>query len=469
MIGEPLLQPPSPEPPALPGGQLADGLRERVAAGGALHMDQYGGARMPFAVIRGEGHRRWLVELQGEEAGRVFEALDAAGSYSSTPFAEGAPWMEEAIVAFLRSGGGANDEYLSLERSRLLEALFAEGGPLREHFAPGDAVVAGRNSGSEGVELAVKLVADHWFDFRRLRRRGDAFRVIVFNGAWHGWFSSLVRLMDRRYYKVGLPEAVAGSILTPLFLEFGDTDALERAFADHPGEIAAVLLEPVQGDAGILFPPDGYLRRIRELCDASSALMVADEVMTFAKTGYWLACRDSRGPISPDIAVVGKYLGMGLVPASLVVARRELAPAAFRSVCTNDLRPFVCAVVRAGIEEIVRRDLIAASLGEGERLLAGLRRCAAEQPGVFAAVRGRGCLFGLELAPELAAKVPEVRQRLARAGLLVEVMAGRTRPYIAPTLRLSLPLELAAAEHDLILERLSRAMPRLAELADARA
>jgi acetylornithine/N-succinyldiaminopimelate aminotransferase len=463
MVGEPRAYPPLED--AVGAEEPAAASLARLIASGSLHMDQYGGGRLPFAVLRGEGVRRWLMELEGEAAGTVFEALDAAGSYSSMPFGERAGWMEKAAFDFFRSGGGVNDEMLSPERGRLLDALFAEGGPLRECFDPAAHWVAGRSSGSEGVELAVKLVADSCFDFRRLRPRGPAFRIVSFNGAWHGWFSSLVRFMDRRYYKVGLPEPAENSILSPLFLEFGDFASLEEAFERHPGEIAAVLVEPVQGDAGILFPPEGFLRRIRELCDACGALMVADEVMTFAKTGNWLACRDSRGPIAPDIVVIGKYLGMGLVPVSMVVARRDIVPGPFRHVCTNDLRPFVCAVVRAGIEEIVRRGLIESSRQEGERFLAGLRRCAESCPGVFAAVRGHGCLFGLELAPTLAGKVPEVRKTLARSGLLVEVMAGRTRPYTAPTLRLSLALDLPAAERGLILERLSQAMPRLAALA----
>jgi ornithine--oxo-acid transaminase len=235
------------------------------------------------------------------------------------------------------------------------------------------------------------------------------------------------------------------------FLPFGEPTILDDFFAAHGPELAAAVLEPVQGDAGILVPPPGYLRRLADLCRRHEALLVADEVLTFAKTGRLLAMHDDRGPIPTDVTVIGKSLGFGAVPAAMVIARRELAVRPSGAVATCDLRPLTCAVIDAGLRHVAERRLVERAGPLGEELRAGLREVATECGDVFAEVRGVGLLNGVELTEKAAQTLPALRRRLIEAGVFVEFMAGAGRRslgqrYLFPAMRVAPPLTITDAE-----------------------
>jgi ornithine--oxo-acid transaminase len=440
----------------------------------ALQMDHYGGGRLPFALLQASGLVQRMVSLEGPEAGRLLEVMDASGGYASACLGAGHPRMQEAFREALARTGYVTDELGSLERTLLLEELFGSGGRWADRF-PGDQYhVSGRNSGSEGLELALRLVLEAGFDRRRLSPRAgreERRTVLAFEGAWHGWTGGLVSLLNRRHYQLGLPrfspEPPYG--LNVSFLPFGELEHLERFFAEQGSRLAAVFVEPIQGDAGILVPPAGYLRRLAALCRENDVLLVADEVLTFAKTGRFFAMTDEQGPIPTDITVIGKSLGMGVLSTSMVIARRELSVRSSGAVSTSDLRPLTCGMLRSGLKYLVEQGLVERAGPLGEELRARLRRDVVEPfPELFREVRGLGYMNGIELTERAAGGLSKLRTRLIESGIFVEFMAGAGRRshglrYLFPAMRIAPPLIAGEEELKEMVARLQRGTRKLME------
>nr|WP_211193702.1 aminotransferase class III-fold pyridoxal phosphate-dependent enzyme [Pyxidicoccus fallax] len=446
---------------------------ERLRAGLALQMDHYGGGRLPFACLRARGLVQQMVPLEGADAGRVLEVMDASGGYASACLGAGHPCLHEALREGLERGY-VTDELGSLERTRLLEELFGPGGRWADRFPGSEYHASGRNSGSEGLELALRLVLESGFDRRRLTvKPGREARrtVLAFEGAWHGWTGGLVPLLNRRHYRMGLPPPATEPPfgLDVAFLPFGEREVLERFFAEQGSKLSAVFVEPIQGDAGILVPPPGYLRRLAGLCREHGVLLVADEVLTFAKTGRFFAMTDEEGPIPTDITVIGKSLGMGAVSTSMVIARRELSVRSSGAVSTSDLRPLTCALMRTGLRYLEEERLVERAGALGEELRARLRRDVVEAfPELFLEVRGLGYMNGIELTERASGGLTRLRHRLLEAGVFVEFMAGAGRRshglrYLFPAMRVAPPL--IAGEDDLrhIVERIREGTRRFVE------
>lgn len=433
--------------------QTLDVLRR----GRSLHLDHYQSHQLPFALVRGQGVRQHLVELEGPQAGSLFEAIDASGGYGSACLGAGHKGIRNAVDRALSETGYATDELGSLERSRLLDTLFGPSGTWAEHFPEGEYHVSGRNSGSEGMELALRLVLESRFDQHLLRpvAGGEERDVILaFEGAWHGWTGGLVPLLNRRHYRVGLPAPVTGKPygVTVEHLPFGDPDILASYFAEKGHRVLGVVVEPIQGDAGIITPPPGYLRTLSEMCRDSGALLVADEVLTFAKSGAFFAMVDEQGPVPTDVTVIGKSIGMGVLSLSMVIARRSLTVRGSGAVSTSDLRPLACAVVRNGLELISEDGLLSRSAALGEQLGALLRQQVVDRfPQLYREARGSGVMQGIELTEYAANHLAELRENVIRSGAYVEFMAGSGRRshgyrYIFPTMRIAPPLIMSPAE-----------------------
>ncbi|MFD7102720.1 aminotransferase class III-fold pyridoxal phosphate-dependent enzyme [Streptomyces celluloflavus] len=436
-----------------------------LTRGTDLHLNHYGAARLPFACVGGRGLELDVVDLSPEHRGRRLRLLDASGGYASAALG-GAHPVVRAALARGTGVGNVTDELGSLERAELLDRLFGPGGLWTGHFPTGRYHVSGRNSGSEGNELALRLVLESRFDGRRLRHRPGKERrdtILAFQGAWHGWTGGLVQLLNRRHYRAGLPATdTAGPYGVRVeHIPFGDPDALAEYFAASAGRLLAVVVEPIQGDAGILLPPPGYLRNLARRCAADGVLLVADEVLTFAKTGSWFAMRDADGPVPTDITVIGKYLGMGAVSTSMVIAREDLAVRSSGAVTTSDLRPLNCAVIRDGIEHIEAEGLLRRSADVGVDLAELLRTALVDRhPDVFTEVRGTGVMLGVELTAAAADRIGALRRALIEAGVYAEFMAGAGkrsggRRYVHPTLRIVLPLIADGAQATEIVERVA--------------
>jgi acetylornithine/succinyldiaminopimelate/putrescine aminotransferase len=444
-----------------------------------VQFDHYGGDPLPFGCTGASGIVQHFVELTGRDRGRSFDVLDASGGYGSACLGAGSDVIAEALAAAVRDAGYVTDEIASSERSLLLERLFGAGGLFADRFPATDYRVSGRNSGSEGVELALRLVLESRFDRRRLRAVAGAEQrdvVLGFEGAWHGWSGGLLPLINRRHYRIGLP-GIAQKTDAEQFgfrtehIPFGDVDAARGWFERNGDRVLAVVVEPVQGDAGILVPEPGYLRELAALATRSGALLVADEVLTFAKTGRFFAMTDDEGPIPTDITVIGKSLGMGALSTSMVIARRELGVRPTGTVSTSDLRPLTCAVIRAGLEHIVAQGLVERSAEVGARLARLLRdRVVAEFPDLYREARGVGLIHGIELTDHAAARIGELRTSMIRSGVYVEFMSGAGRRshglrYVYPTMRVAPPLVVGAEDVETIVARLAAGSRALREAA----
>ncbi|GAB3838690.1 aminotransferase class III-fold pyridoxal phosphate-dependent enzyme [Kribbella italica] len=423
--------------------------------------DHYGGSRLPFGCTGADGLVQQFVEL---DTGRQFDVLDASGAYGSACLGAGSPVIASALSESVRTEGYVSDEIASQARSTMLEGLFGAGGLFTDRFPISEYAVSGRNSGSEGMELALRFALESRFDGRRLRAAAGAERrdlVLAFEGAWHGWSGGLLPLLNRRHYRIGLPEVAAEPFgLTVEHIPFGHSETARDWFARNGERVLAVVVEPVQGDAGILVPPQGYLRELAALAAASGAVLVADEVLTFAKTGQLFAMTDEQGPIATDLTVIGKSLGMGALSTSMVIARRSLGIRATGAVATSDLRPLTCAVIRAGLDHIVAEDFLGRSASNG----AELGRLLDEQlvtafPDVFSEARGIGYLHGVELTEQAAGRSGELRECMIRAGVYVELMSGAGRRshglrYLYPTMRVAPPLVATRTDLQTMVERL---------------
>jgi acetylornithine/N-succinyldiaminopimelate aminotransferase len=421
-----------------------------------IHIDHYGGKRLPYLCVSAAGLWQQFVRLEGPRAGTELSVMDASGGYASACLGAGHPEIVRAAIRSLENDGYVTDEIASKVRSDLLTSLFDVGGHWFDRFPAGKYHVSGRNSGSEGIELALRLAQETRWDARRMCWHNDRRHrrvILAFEGAWHGWTSACVSLLNRAYFRRGLVDLSEGNPdgVQVVFLPFGEVAILEDFFRNNKDSVLAVLIEPIQGDAGIVVPPEGFLRRVAELCRLHDALLIADEVLTFAKTGDFFALQDD-GPVTSDITVIGKSLGFGVGPVSMVIARSDLTIRPIGAVATCDLRPFACAVVRAGIEYLVTDGLLQRSRILGERLAEQLRTLARAFPKIFGATRGQGYLHGLELTKAATPFARDLRLSILEHGALVEIMSGagirsHGLPYSFPAIRVAPPL--IADEDDL--------------------
>jgi ornithine--oxo-acid transaminase len=217
-------------------------------------MRHLGASPLGLACLASEGLRQRLVAVGGEEEGRCYEVLDASGGYASACLGAAHPLFARVFPELWRCAQ-VTAELGTLERSRFLLDYFGAGGHWADRFPDGEYQVSGRNSGSEGMELALRLVLQsNWDSCRRipLPGREGRSRILVFEGAWHGWTHAAQALLNRRQFRVGLPGSAGQGPygFKVSFLPFGEPALLENFFAEHGHELAAVLVEPIQGDAG---------------------------------------------------------------------------------------------------------------------------------------------------------------------------------------------------------------------------
>ena len=242
------------------------------------------------------------------------------------------------------------------------------------------------NTGAEAVETAIKL-ARKWA-YRVKGVPADRAEVIVMDGNFHGRTTTLVSFSTEAQYREDFGPFTPGFVSVP----YGDVAAIEAAITPHT---AGVLFEPIQGEAGVITPPDGFLRALRDVCDRHGVLMIADEIQTgLGRTGHWLAC-DHEG-VKPDVVILGKALGGGVYPVSAVLSSREVMdlfrPGDHGS--TFGGNPLAAAVAQASLQVIEDEALPARALELGAYLR---ERLAAMNSPHVKEIRGRGLLIGVEL------------------------------------------------------------------------
>jgi len=250
----------------------------------------------------------------------------------------------------------------------------------------GMGMVLPMNSGAEAVESAMKAVR-RWGYTRKGIPHGQA-EIIVCENNFHGRTTTITGFSSEPLYRDGFGPFTPGFVSVP----FGDIDALEAAITPRT---CALLIEPIQCEAGILIPPDGYLRQAAELCARERVLLIADEIQTgLGRTGRMFACQHEN--VEPDVYVLGKALSGGVYPVSAVVSSREVLgvfrPGSHGS--TYGGNPLACAAARAALRVIEEERLADRSAELGAWLLYELRRL--RHPHIKA-IRGRGLLIGIEL------------------------------------------------------------------------
>jgi ornithine--oxo-acid transaminase len=242
------------------------------------------------------------------------------------------------------------------------------------------------NTGGEAVESAIKAVRRWGYTFKRIPR--DQAEIVVCENNFHGRTTTITGFSSEPLYRDGFSPFTPGFVSVP----FGDIDALEAAITPRT---CAFLVEPIQCEAGILIPPDGYLRQAAELCARERVLLVADEIQTgLGRTGRMFACQHED--VQPDVYILGKALSGGVYPVSAVVSSSEILgvfrPGSHGS--TYGGNPLACAVARAALRVIEEERLPDRSAELGAWLLYELRKL--RHPHIKA-IRGRGLLIGIEL------------------------------------------------------------------------
>jgi len=373
---------------------------------------------LPVVVAQGEG--AWVTDVEGKRY------LDMLAAYSALNFGHRHPALVEAAKE-------------QLDRLTLTSRAFHNDqiGPFLRELTElcGMDMALPMNTGAEGVETAIKTVRK--WGYRVKGVAPDRAKVIVCERNFHGRTITIVSFSTDPASKRNFGPLTPGFEVIP----YGDADALEAAIDE---DTVAFLVEPIQGEAGVIVPPEGYLRRVREICTERNVLLIADEIQTgLGRTGYTFAVEHEG--VRPDVFILGKALGGGIVPLSAVVADAEVLgvfkPGEHGS--TFGGNPIACAIGRRVISMLRTGEYQEASRDLGEYLLKTLGE--ADLPTVEE-VRGRGLWAGVQLTPK-ARPARRVAERLLEAGVLA-------KDTHESTIRLAPPLVITREELEWGLERI---------------
>jgi ornithine--oxo-acid transaminase len=361
---------------------------------------------LPVVLARGEGS--WIADVDGHYY------LDLMSAYSAVSFGHAHPRIVAALIAQAHQLGVTSRAYYNDELPALLERLAQLTGLDRALPA---------NGGAEAVETAIKA-ARKWGHKVKGIPEGRA-EIIGCAGNFHGRTITAVALSTEPQYRDGFGPFPPGLSTVP----YGDSDALDKAITPRT---AAFLVEPIQGEGGIVVPPPRYLARCREICRDRHVLMICDEIQTgLGRTGRFLA--SEYDGVKPDGVILGKALGGGLLPVSAFVATNDVMqvfhPGDHGS--TFGGNPLASAVAMASLDVLFEEKLIERSAELGAWLLAELQDLRSH---VVADVRGRGLFVGIEVDPRYTTARPVVDRLLAR-GILSKDTHG-TVVRIAPPLNI---------------------------------
>ena len=378
----------------------------------------------PLPIVAGSAEGAWITDV----AGRRY--LDCLAAYSAVNFGHRHPRITATAHAQL-------DAVTLVSRAFHSDRL----GPFCAALAQlcGKDLVLPMNSGAEAVESGIK-VARKWGTDVKGVPAGQA-NIVVAENNFHGRTISIVSFSSDETARGGFGPFTPGFRAAP----FGDADALAAAIDDNT---VAVLLEPIQGEAGIIVPPDDYLPRVREICTQRNVLMIADEIQSgLARTGYTFACE--HWGVVPDVYLLGKALGGGVVPLSAVVADSDilgvLHPGEHGS--TFGGNPLATAIGTTVVSMLETGEFQARSTELGGRLHSRLRSLIGH--GVLA-VRGLGLWAGVDVDPALGTG-KQLSLALAERGVLVKDTHGST-------LRFAPPLVITAEEIDWAVDQLATAL-----------
>jgi ornithine--oxo-acid transaminase len=382
-------------------------------------------APLPVVLTCGHGAHLW------DTAGRRY--TDMMSAYSAASHGHAHPRILAALTAQAGRLAVPSRAYYNDRLGPFLEELCKLTGL--------DAALP-MNTGAEAVETAVKAARRWAYRVKGIAR--DAAEIVVANGNFHGRTTGIISFSTEPDYREGFGPFTPGFRAVP----FGDLAAVERAITPHT---AAVLIEPIQGEAGVIVPPAGFLAGLRRTCDAHRVLLILDEVQSgLGRTGAWFAFEHEG--IRPDGVILGKALGGGVLPVSAFVARREVmdvfTPGSHGS--TFGGNPLAAAVGLEALHVIRDEGLVEQSRTLGAHMLERLRAIASP---ALKEVRGRGLWAGAEIDPAIAS-ARETCERLLEKG----VLSKETHHTVV---RLAPPLVIPRADLDWALDRFEEVLHEL--------
>lgn len=365
-----------------------------------------------FASVEWTGEGSILTDTRGRQ---FIDALGGFGLYS-------AGIRHPKIVAAAKAQLDRSPQY----SQEMLDPLRAHLGKVLANLLPGDLQYGFFiNSGTEAVDGAMKLA--------KLHTGKSGF--IATEKAFHGKTLGALSLMGKAMFREPLLPLLAGVRHVP----FGNADAVEQALlsAQQVGDgIAAVVVEPIQGEAGAIVPPEDYLPRLREICDRFGVLLIADEVQTgLGRTGTLFGV--DHWNVTPDIICLGKALGGGVIPCSAFFASAKvwecMVPNPFMHSTTTGGNPIACAAALAFLTVLLDEDLAGQAKAKGEYITKHLETLKTKYPAVLMEVRGRGLLIGMDFpSDEMGWKFASgmFSRRVLTAGTFINAKTIRIEPAL---------------------------------------
>jgi len=346
-------------------------------------------------------YKRYPIALRSGKDCEVTDAqgktyLDLIGGIACCPLGHGHPAFIQSVKRHAEGLTNVSNLFLAENAEKLAERLCRLGGMRKAFFS---------NSGTEANEAALKLA---------MAATGKK-RFIACRNAFHGrTLGSLSATFEPHYREDFLPPA-----LDVEFVPFGDVNPLEKAIAP---QTAAFIVEPIQGEAGVIVPPEGYLRKVREICDEKGILMILDEVQTGnGRTGSYFEF--TQQGIRPDIVTTAKGLANGLPIGATLAADLDFKPGQHAS--TFGGNAFVTGVAHDVVDTIEKEKLMDNAVRQGKRLIDSIRALGKKD---IVQVRGKGLMVGIELKSD----AEPARRQLQDASILVSVAHGKTLRLLPP-------------------------------------
>ncbi len=378
----------------------------------------------PLDVVLSRGQGIWVWDVEGNRY------LDCLSSYSAINQGHCHPKILEAM----------NDQAKKLTlvsrafRNNQLGPFYKEICELTQSHS-----VLPMNSGAEAVETAIKAIRK-WGYMEKGVPAGKA-EIIVCDNNFHGRTLTIVGFSSEAQYKEGYAPFTPGFISIP----FGNTTALENAITPNT---VGFLVEPIQGEGGVIVPPDGYLKSVRKICDRNNVMLILDEIQTgLGRTGKLFA--EEHDDIQSDLTLVGKALSGGFYPISAVLSNKEVLgvfkPGDHGS--TFGGNPLGCAVARAALRVLIEENMIKSAATLGEYFMKQLKEI--NSPHVKE-VRGKGLLIGIELN-HTAGGARRFCEALQAEGILCK----ETHQHV---IRLAPPLIIQRENIDWVLEKIARVL-----------
>jgi ornithine--oxo-acid transaminase len=377
---------------------------------------------IPVVINRGEGV--WLWDVEGNRY------MDMLSAYSAISHGYGHPRLFKVLTEQASRVAVCSRAMYHDKMSDFLETLC--------QVTNQDQALM-MNSGAEAVETAIKAARRWGYQVKGIP--ANQAEIIVMEGNFHGRTMGIISFSSEEAYKKDFGPFLPGFKIVP----YGDVDALKAAITPNT---CAVLTEPIQGEAGVLMPPKGWLKSVETVCHASNVLLVVDEIQSgLGRTGLMLA--SDHEDVKPDIVILGKALGGGFLPVSAIAGRRDVMavfnPGSHGS--TFGGSPLAAAVGKEALDTLIDEKLIEKSAELGAYFIEGLKKI---KSSYITAIRGQGLWIGVDIDP---AKSPA---RALCMKLLKEGMIARDTHKV--TIRFAPPLVITKDQIDWALDKIKKVL-----------